>query len=126
MIHQFYFDIFVAHLAFYLPLFIAYMSANVQFGVLEYFLLDEFAMFIFIHFPLLEMEGSVILLHEDWSAGSLLFLEHSAEVFAVAVVFASVHLLLILSSYFINFITVGALLSSIRLILSGSEGKDAT
>ena len=94
--------------------------------MLEDFLLDEFAMFIFIHFPLLEMEGSVILLHEDWSAGSLLFLEHSAEVFAVAVVFASVHLLLILSSYFINFITVGALLSTIRLILSGSEGKDAT
>jgi hypothetical protein len=91
MIGEFQLDIFITDLAFNLNSKETYVSTDIERGIVEYFLLQELLLLIFIHIPFQEMERSIGLFDLNWLTLSLLLLEDGAQVSIFAVVLTSLH-----------------------------------
>lgn len=71
------------------------MSADVKGRIVEYFLLQELLLLIFVHISLQKMKRGVGFLHLNGFALALLFLEDGAEVAIFSVVLAALHRLML-------------------------------
>jgi len=70
------------------------MRADVKGGIIEYFLLEQLLLLIFIHLSFEEVERSAGLFDFYWLALPLLFLEDGAQITIFPVIFAALHVCL--------------------------------